>query len=168
MATAVLETADGREKKALSRRYAAEWKHAREAGSPLKLALPTGAFIEGLEPGSGDTVVFYWKSDIDMPMAVRFREAFDKWSTRYAERLLKENSNDDERMRRMNKINPKYILRNYLAEIAIRKAEDDKDYTEIEKLFSILQHPFDEWPEHKDYAGHSPDWAQQISVSCSS
>lgn len=41
-----------------------------------------GRLVAELEAGSSDTVVFYWKSDIDMPMAVRFREAFDEWRDR--------------------------------------------------------------------------------------
>ena len=96
------------------------------------------------------------------------REQFDKWSGQYAARLHLENSDDTSRKTSMDKVNPKFILRNYLAEVAIRKAEDEKDYSEIDKLFTILQHPFDEWPEHEEYAGHPPDWAGDISVSCSS
>jgi len=96
------------------------------------------------------------------------RESFDMWAAQYATRLQKEASDDNERKLRMNKVNPKFILRNYLAEMAIRKAEDEKDYSGIERLFAILQHPCDEWPEYEDYAGHPPEWAQHISVSCSS
>jgi len=96
------------------------------------------------------------------------REKFDKWSGQYASRLHLENSDDAKRKIRMNKVNPKFVLRNHLAEIAIRKAEDEKDYSEIDKLFTILQHPFDEWSEYEDYAGHPPEWASDISVSCSS
>ena len=96
------------------------------------------------------------------------REGFDAWGRRYAARLHKEDSNDHERHERMNKVNPKYILRNYLAEVAIRKAEDEQDYTEIDTLFRLLQRPFDEQPEYAAYAGHPPAWAANISVSCSS
>lgn len=63
---------------------------------------------------------------------------------------------------------PKYILRNYLAELAIRKAEDEQDYSEIDSLFRMLQKPFDEQAEFEDYAGHPPAWAGDIAVSCSS
>ncbi|MDH5446960.1 MAG: YdiU family protein [Gammaproteobacteria bacterium] len=96
------------------------------------------------------------------------REDFDAWAERYALRLQKENSVDDERCERMNNVNPKYILRNYLAEVAIRKAEDEKDYSEIDSLFKLLQKPFDEQPENEHYAAHPPDWASGIEVSCSS
>ena len=96
------------------------------------------------------------------------RDAFDHWAQRYRERLLDEGSVDDARRDRMNRVNPKYVLRNYLAEHAIRKAEDQQDYSEIDFLFQLLQKPFDEQPKHAHYADHPPDWAARLSVSCSS
>jgi len=96
------------------------------------------------------------------------REAFDRWAERYKNRLNKESSDDDARSGRMKQINPKFILRNYMAEIAIRKAEDEKDYSKIDQLLSLLQSPFDEHPELEHYAGFPPDWANNIAVSCSS
>lgn len=96
------------------------------------------------------------------------REALDQWADRYKQRLNKEASDDHSRSLHMKQVNPKYILRNYMAEIAIRKAEDEKDYSEIERLISLLQSPFDEQPEHEFNAGFSPDWANNIAVSCSS
>ena len=96
------------------------------------------------------------------------RDAFDNWATQYTARLEHEPSTDAQRAAAMNQVNPKYILRNYMAEAAIRKAEDEKDYTEIDRLLELLRRPFDEQAEHEQYAGHSPDWAQSISVSCSS
>lgn len=95
------------------------------------------------------------------------RDIFDLWSTSYQERLAKEDDSDEQRAIKMKKINPKYILRNYMAEVAIQKAEE-KDYSEIERLFTLLQNPFDEQPENESYAGHPPEWSQEISVSCSS
>ena len=96
------------------------------------------------------------------------RDAFIAWSENYALRLKHEPLSDAERARAMNKVNPKYILRNYLAETAIRKAEDEKDYSEIDRLLKLLRKPFDEQPEFEHYAALPPDWAQKISVSCSS
>ena len=95
------------------------------------------------------------------------RDVFDLWASSYQERLHKEDDSDEQRAIKMKKVNPKYILRNYLAEVAIRKAEQ-KDYSEIERLFNLLQYPFDEQPENEIYAGHPPEWSQEISVSCSS
>ena len=96
------------------------------------------------------------------------RDAFDHWAYQYKVRLLKEAGVDEVRQRRMRQVNPKYILRNYLAEQAIRKAENDKDYSEIDILFRLLQNPFAEHGEFDTYADHPPEWASQISVSCSS
>ena len=96
------------------------------------------------------------------------RDRFDQWANNYQQRLLKESSNDKQRSVKMKKINPKYILRNYMAEVAIKKAEEEKDYSEIDRLFNLLQNPFDEQPENETYAGLPPEWSKEISVSCSS
>jgi len=96
------------------------------------------------------------------------REQFDQWANRYQQRLTKEGSNDKQRSTEMKRVNPKYILRNYMAEVAIKKAENEKDYSEIDRLFKLLQNPFDEQPENKMYAGLPPEWSNEISVSCSS
>jgi hypothetical protein len=95
-------------------------------------------------------------------------EGFDAWAYEYTARLKSEASQDAERRTRMEKANPKYILRNYLAEAAIRKAQDEKDYSEIETLHRLLRRPFDEQPEMEVYAAPPPEWAQRLSVSCSS
>ena len=96
------------------------------------------------------------------------RTAFDHWYAGYQNRLQANGISIEERSKRMKQVNPKYILRNYMAEVAIRKAQDDNDYTEINNLMKILANPFLEHSEFEHYAGHPPDWAQQIEVSCSS
>jgi len=101
------------------------------------------------------------------------REAFDAWALRYAARLARENSADAERALRMRTVNPRYVLRNHLAEVAIRAAEQG-NFDEIEQLLKVLRRPFDEQvagvaPEQAEaYAGFPPEWAQSIEVSCSS
>jgi serine/tyrosine/threonine adenylyltransferase len=95
------------------------------------------------------------------------REAFDAWGAQYAARLRAEASVDADRAARMNRVNPKYVLRNHLAEIAIRRSREGDD-GEVHKLHAILERPFDEQPEHEDYAGFPPEWASQLEVSCSS
>jgi uncharacterized protein YdiU (UPF0061 family) len=95
------------------------------------------------------------------------RDKYDLWAKKYQQRLKNENNSDEQRSIKMKKVNPKYILRNYMAETAIQKAEK-KDYSEIERLFNLLQNPFDEQPENEHYADFPPEWAQEISVSCSS
>jgi uncharacterized protein YdiU (UPF0061 family) len=96
------------------------------------------------------------------------REKFDVWASRYRERLATESSRDSERAVRMDAVNPKYVLRNHLAEQAIRLAADDRDYTEIERLRVLLARPFDEQPGMERYAALPPDWASRLAVSCSS
>ena len=96
------------------------------------------------------------------------RPAFDAWATRYAARLAAESSHDAERHLRMNAVNPKYVLRNHLAQVAIEKAEKHRDFSEVDQLLRLLQRPFDEQPEFEAYAAPPPDWAKGIAVSCSS
>lgn len=95
------------------------------------------------------------------------RPAFDAWAEAYRARLRGEPGGDAERKQRMDGVNPRYILRNYLAQIAIARAEE-RDFSEVERLLNLLHHPFDEQPEMAHYAAPPPDWAQSISVSCSS
>jgi uncharacterized protein YdiU (UPF0061 family) len=94
-------------------------------------------------------------------------EGFDAWILRYDARLRAEHSVDAERQARMHAVNPKYILRNHLAEIAIRQAEAG-DYTEVQRLHQLLTHPFDEQPELGAYAALPPEWAGSLDISCSS
>jgi protein adenylyltransferase len=99
------------------------------------------------------------------------REAFDRWADRYKVRLLAEGSRDDDRAMRMKRVNPKYVLRNYLAQTAIQKAQlsnGQRDFSEIERLWQVLREPFSEHPGMEHYAAPPPDWGKQIIVSCSS
>jgi uncharacterized protein YdiU (UPF0061 family) len=93
--------------------------------------------------------------------------AFDAWLADYRARLRGENSDDAERAARMNAANPKYVLRNHLLQTAIERAQQG-DVSEVARLFGILRKPFDEQPEFESYNALPPDWARQISVSCSS
>jgi serine/tyrosine/threonine adenylyltransferase len=95
------------------------------------------------------------------------RAAFDAWAADYSARLRQENSVDAERRTRMLSVNPKFVLRNHLAETAIEAARGG-DFSETQRLLAVLQRPFDEHPEHAACADFPPDWAQTIEVSCSS
>ncbi|MDB5937383.1 MAG: hypothetical protein JWQ01_4727, partial [Massilia sp.] len=95
------------------------------------------------------------------------REAFDAWAVQYRQRLRAEHSVDAERKAAMDSVNPKYVLRNYLAQVAIDKAQQ-KDFSEIARLLAVLEHPFDEQPDNEAYAALPPDWASHLEVSCSS
>ncbi len=96
------------------------------------------------------------------------REAFDNWGQRYRRRIQAENSQDSERAARMNGINAHYILRNHLAQNAIEKAEQDRDYSEIEILQTLLKDPFTERSGMEAYAEEPPEGEQRLVVSCSS
>jgi uncharacterized protein YdiU (UPF0061 family) len=94
-------------------------------------------------------------------------DRFDGWAVQYQDRLRNERSRDDERCDRMNRVNPKYVLRNYLAQTAIEKAQL-KEFSEIDRLFTLLQDPFTDQPGMESYALPPPNWGKHISVSCSS
>ncbi|MGA7595231.1 MAG: YdiU family protein [Gallionella sp.] len=96
------------------------------------------------------------------------RAAFDAWAAAYRARLRQESGGDRGRKARMDAVNPKYILRNYLAQNAIEKAEKQRDFSEIDRLLALLARPFDEQQGMESYAAAPPDWARQIEVSCSS
>lgn len=79
------------------------------------------------------------------------RESIDHWFSNYIERLKLESCPDEVRQQAMNQVNPKYILRNHLAQTAIEKAQN-KDFSEVAKLLQILRKPFDEQPEYESYS----------------
>ena len=99
------------------------------------------------------------------------RAAFDAWAVAYRARLRAEGSRDEERRVRMDRVNPKYVLRNHLVEVAIRKARGDdgeRDFGEVARLLKVLERPYDEQPEFEPYADEPPDWARTLELSCSS
>jgi uncharacterized protein YdiU (UPF0061 family) len=99
------------------------------------------------------------------------RPAFDAWAAKYRARLRAEGSDDAGRRARMDRVNPKYVLRNHLAEIAIRRARGDegaRDFGEVTRLMRVLERPYDEQPEFEAYAAEPPDWARTLELSCSS
>lgn len=87
------------------------------------------------------------------------------WFSKYGERLKKEPRTDRERQMAMNKINPKYVLRNYMAQLAI-DAADNGDYSVIEELFILLKYPYDEQMDAEKWFAKRPEWARN-KVGCS-
>ncbi len=96
------------------------------------------------------------------------RVAYEQWSHAYKRRLAQEASSDHQRQKSMRKRNPKYILRNHLAQKAVEMAEQERDYSEIDRLITLLKKPFDEQPQFEDYAAAAPDSAKGVALSCSS
>ena len=95
------------------------------------------------------------------------RSVADQWLERYEARLLNETRAHDEREYAMRSMNPKYILRNYLAQQVIQEAQNG-DYEPVKELLNVLKRPFDEQPENEAYAAFPPAGADHIEVSCSS
>ena len=95
------------------------------------------------------------------------RTACDTWLAEWRARLAQTPWPDAERQAAMRAASPKYVLRNWLAEVAIQKAKAG-DFSEVHRLLACLRRPYDEQPEYEDYAALPPDWANGIAVSCSS
>ncbi len=99
------------------------------------------------------------------------RGAMIAWLRRYRERVAAGGRSDAVRRRAMNSVNPKYVLRNYLAQLAIDDAEQG-DFALTKELLDVLRRPYDEQPEHERFAAKRPDWARTrpgcSMLSCSS
>lgn len=93
------------------------------------------------------------------------------WLRNYARRLETESTGRDARLTLMRRLNPKYVLRNYLAQLAIDKAEAG-DTSLISELLEVLRRPYDDQPQYEQYAARRPEWARQRAgcsmLSCSS
>jgi uncharacterized protein YdiU (UPF0061 family) len=93
------------------------------------------------------------------------------WLRRYANALSQAGVPEGARQQRMDRTNPKYVLRNYLAQLAIDAAEQG-DFSVIEELLDVLRHPYDEQPEKQRFAAKRPEWARHRAgcsmLSCSS
>lgn len=93
------------------------------------------------------------------------------WLHLYRLRLLRNESTDEERQTAMNRVNPKFVFRNYLAQLAIDKVEEG-DFSLVEELLDLFRYPYDEQPEFDHYAAKRPEWARNrpgcSMLSCSS
>jgi uncharacterized protein YdiU (UPF0061 family) len=156
-----------------------QYQQAFEEGMSAKLGLP---FVKGDQSLQRDWIALLQRNRADYTRAFRLLsqgdhdllveelgdpQGVEAWLQRYRERLLQEGGSDSQRQRAMCRRNPKYILRNYLAQQAIELAERG-DYSEIERLLELLRDPFAEQPEYEAYAAAAPQWAEQLAVSCSS
>ena len=104
---------------------------------------------------------FYSPEEISKVIKIKW----NAWFEAYAKRLELESISYEEREKRMNQVNPKYVLRNYMAQLAI-DAADKGDYTVIEELFNLLKSPYEEQVSHQKWFAKRPDWARN-KVGCS-
>lgn len=106
------------------------------------------------------------------------REVFDAWLAQYLNRLEADRATSDSgpgsatvslsaRSLAMLQVNPKFILRNHLGELAIRQAKTG-DFSMVQDLCNVLHQPFEEHPAFEAWSGLAPEWASSIEISCSS
>ncbi|MDP6749267.1 MAG: protein adenylyltransferase SelO family protein [Candidatus Poribacteria bacterium] len=100
-----------------------------------------------------------------------YMSRFGEWMRDYIDRTQRDGTPNDVRRRRMNKVNPKYVLRNYQAQLAIDKAEEG-DNSMVDELLELLRYPYDEQLDKQAYAVKRPEWVPHRAgcsmLSCSS
>ena len=87
------------------------------------------------------------------------------WMELYLRKINAQTDSDEERKLKMNIVNPKYVLRNYMAQLAIEAAEKE-DYSLIDELYQLLKKPYDEQPQYEKWFAKRPDWARN-KIGCS-
>jgi serine/tyrosine/threonine adenylyltransferase len=94
-----------------------------------------------------------------------------RWLPGWAARLREENNSGETVRTAMLRANPKYVLRNYLAQQAIESATEG-DRAPLQRLMQVLKTPFEEQSEHDELAAKRPEWARHkpgcATLSCSS
>ena len=98
-------------------------------------------------------------------MTTEQKQQIDRWLRRYIKRSLRDERPAAERIATMNATNPKYVLRNYLAQLAIDDAEKG-DGSAVMELLEILRTPYTDQPGREKYAAKRPEWARH-RVGCS-
>jgi uncharacterized protein YdiU (UPF0061 family) len=110
---------------------------------------------------------FYLDEELTEDHKIRF----SSWLENYANRIQQDDKTPEERKMAMNKVNPKYVLRNYLAQQAIELAEQG-DFRKLHELQKVLEKPYDEQVEFHHYSEKRPEWARNKAgcsmLSCSS
>lgn len=104
---------------------------------------------------------FYNEKDLDETILSELYDWFEKYSIRINEEVI----SDLTRKEQMDKVNPKYVLRNYMAQLCIDDA-DKGDYGLLNELFEMLKKPYDEQPNFQKWFAKRPDWARD-KVGCS-
>ena len=88
-----------------------------------------------------------------------------QWLSLYKARLLNCNNSNSEKKQQMDAVNPKYVLRNYIAQLVIEDAEKG-DYKLLNDIHELLKNPYSEQPEHEKWFAKRPEWARE-KIGCS-
>ncbi len=129
-------------------------------------------FLQRLERGRGDLNRFlYWLTDYTggetLDESAGNDSGISDWLKRFMERRASEAVSDPMCSVKSRAVNPLYILRNYMAEDAIRDAQEG-DYRLVNQLLAMLRNPHEVYPALAEYAGTPPEWAASICLTCSS
>jgi serine/tyrosine/threonine adenylyltransferase len=110
----------------------------------------------------------YYRSE---QLTADYKARLLRWLSQYFEVLQQQGIPTELKRDKMNAVNPLYVLRNYLAQLAIDDAEQG-DFAKVQELLALLRHPYDEQTDKAHYAEKRPDWARERAgcsmLSCSS
>lgn len=117
-----------------------------------------------------DTIASFWNilvkaSYLESGELEVSKSEWEAWHKQWRKLIAKESFDDHGRKARMRAINPKYVLRNYMAQVAIDAAEKG-DYSIVEELYQLLLKPYDEQMEMDKWFAKRPEWARH-KVGCS-
>ena len=108
---------------------------------------------------------------VDDQLTDTYKSKISDWLRRYRKRLEQNSISNENRIQLMNSVNPKYVLRNYLAQLAIDKSTEG-DHSLVNELLDVVRRPYDEQPGKEKFAEKRPDWARHrpgcSMLSCSS
>ncbi len=126
--------------------------------------------LADIDPGA-PTLASFAEAFYDEAKREQTEPAFIDWLTRYGARLRDDVLPANEHRMKMNTANPRYVMRNYLAQQVIDRAELG-DEAGIAELLDVMRRPYDDQPGREAFARRRPDWARQKAgcsmLSCSS